>query len=241
MTTQRKSNVKVPTVKPSSEAVAPEATTKGTNHKARLGGGAMEVDQKLVETAVAKINQLHRGKCEAIGEYLLREFFNDDIANYRENPDNLTFYELRRRNDLEVPYSSLCMILKTMEQREVLGEELAGMLDYSHQTRLLSVKNPERKLELAQQAADGTWTVKHLDAQIASTKGRSAGGKLTTARVESCFTKLNGAVKKLQGPEMVKFLKEIDAAERENLLKKIGEEIKELQKLQKVLSDDSKK
>lgn len=38
----------------------------------------------------------------AIGQYLLNAFFNGDIAHYRQNPDSLTFYQLRRRTDLAV-------------------------------------------------------------------------------------------------------------------------------------------
>ena len=205
------------------------------------GAGAIEIDQSLLTKAVAEINQLHRGKCEAIGRYLLKTFFKNDLSLYRAPSDNRTFFALQMRKDLEVPYSTLCMILNTMAQREVLGEDLADALDFSHQTRLVSVRNQERKLELAQRAVDEEWTVKQLDEAIRGTKKGSAGGSVTPARVNSCFMKLDGVVKSLRDKSMTKYLSEIDGKKRKDLAKKIERDIKELQKLQDLLASPEAK
>jgi|GEM_PF-6130032 len=229
------------TKKPSAKAPATKAKSIPAKSNHELGAGAMGTDQELLDRVVVDINKLHHGKCEAIGQYLLKAFFNGDVGLYASDPDNLTFRGLQRRDDLEVPYSTLCMVMNTMAQRTVLGTDLADSLGFSHQTRMLSIKDPIKKRELAQQAVEKAWTVKQLDQQLASVKGRSSSGGITPSGVKACFTRLQGAVEKLQDTEIAKFLKEVQGPKRKSLLKEVERGIKGLQKLQIVLIGKSKK
>lgn len=124
----------------------------------KLLPGEMDVDEALVERAVAEIHRVRRvgalHTALAIGEYVVATFFDSDLQLFRvREGDHVSYRRLAAHPDLGMPPSALWTAVNLVSQRDVLGVALTETLSLSHHRVLLSVKDEERKLELAELAA----------------------------------------------------------------------------------------
>ena len=126
-------------------------------------------DRDLIERSVRFINDkanetLYKGALE-IGSYILKYFFNNDIARASsKNPRKINSYrELCRHRDLAVPYSTLTVMVRVAAQEKFLTENRVDVsrLGYTHRANLIRLDNNEGKLALAQRCiAEGLSTRK---------------------------------------------------------------------------------
>ncbi len=118
----------------------------------------MKVDKDLVDKAVKLINEkasktVYKGYLE-IGEYLLLNFFNNDIkeASSKNRKKAVSFQELRKRPDLEVHPSSLSRMVRVASQERYFIQRNVNTdgLSYSHKIELIKLDNDEKKLQLVE-------------------------------------------------------------------------------------------
>jgi len=109
----------------------------------------MKVDKDLVDKAVKLINEkasktVYKGYLE-IGEYLLLNFFNNDIkeASSKNRKKAVSFQELRKRPDLEVHPSSLSRMVRVASQERYFIQRNVNTdgLSYSHKIELIKLDN----------------------------------------------------------------------------------------------------
>lgn len=140
-----------------------------------------DVDMKLVEDTVDKINSLHRkdvdnGKLK-IGEYLLDTIFGGDMGNASShNPmKSATFAKIAESPKLEVDARTLGSWVRAAHLRRKLtdkGLQLSHLSTY-HYVELASVKDEQRQVVLAKKAHAEQLSVKALRDQIRAMRQKS--------------------------------------------------------------------
>ena len=121
----------------------------------KLLPGELDVDEALVATAVVEIRRIHRTgvlhTALAVGEYVVRTFFDGDLELFRaREAGHVSYARLAEDPELGMKAAGLWTAVNLLGQREVLGKALTEQLSLSHHRVLLSVKDEERKRELAE-------------------------------------------------------------------------------------------
>lgn len=127
-------------------------------------------DRQLVEDSVRFINEkaqetLYKGALE-IGNYILKHFFNDDIAlASSKNPKKPKSYAaLCAHGDLTVPYSTLTVMVRVAAQERFLKEHDLDIdrLGYTQKATLIRLQNGKEKLVLAHKCMEGNLSTRRL-------------------------------------------------------------------------------
>lgn len=157
------------------------------------------IDPELVEKAVQFINEkanetLYRGS-EAIGVYLLENFFQNDIAlAASRNPRKSDSYAaLCKRTDLVVHPATLSVMVRVAAQETFFEKEgiQSQGLTYTHKAELVKLPNGKDKTGLVQKILEGSYTTRQVSEEIKKLKGASTGDELKPAlllaAVERCI------------------------------------------------------
>lgn len=173
-----------------------------------LPASAQKADSALVERAAEQIKDivsktLARGMDE-VGQYLLREFYEDDPTLYHSSSPNkhasLTLL-LERCETMDLPVSRtfLSNSLRIAAVTKGLPRAAAfRQLPPSHRVELVRVRTPEKLERLATKAVEGRFTVQKLRKLVqreqdkdkgASARGRKRSPEILKA-VERCLRAL---------------------------------------------------
>jgi len=101
--------------------------------------GEQEADSVLLDQAVAHINQLYIAKgletARVIGEYVLTTFFGGDTETFRaKGSKHTSFRALAEREDLHVSHVWIWRAVSVVDQLQLLPEDVAGSLPFTHHT-----------------------------------------------------------------------------------------------------------
>ena len=215
------------------------------------------VDPALIDKSVEFINNaiaktIFKGSLE-IGNYLLKNFFNDDIelASSKNPHKRISFQELCRRDDLGVHPSTLSRMVRVASQERYLIDGKANVEDltYSHKLELIKLPNDKKKLKLVEKCHKLKMSCRKLSENIFKTRQKKRG------MIEPSPLKLISNVDKLiEGTQIPTLLSKPDKLEsmrpktrtkiRErtsNLLQKMTTITKECNTLITTLDDIEKK
>ena len=135
------------------------------------------VDDKKIDQAVTFINEtanktIYKGSIE-IGEYILKEFFENDIELARsKNPrKDASFNKLCEREDLNIHPNRLGIMIRVASQERFLTEKEVdtSALSYTHKASLVKIQDDNKKIKLINKCIDNKWTTRELDDQINKT------------------------------------------------------------------------
>jgi hypothetical protein len=157
------------------------------------------VNTELVEKAVQFINEkanetIYKGS-EAIGKYLLENFFQNDIAlAASRNPyKSASYTALCKRTDLAVHPATLSVMVRVAAQEIFFkeGKVKTEGLSYTHKAELVKLINGKEKTELVKRALEASYTTRQLGEEVKKLKGESTGDEpkptLLLAAVERCI------------------------------------------------------
>ena len=139
---------------------------------------------KMIDEAVVFINEkanetIYKGSIE-IGEYILKNFFNDDIklASSKNPKKPASFNALCKREDLAVHPNRLGLMVRVASQERYLLDEKVDLdpLTYTHKASLVKLDNGQEKINLIESCINNRWTTRELDDEITVLiKGLSSG------------------------------------------------------------------
>ena len=141
------------------------------------------VNPALIDKSVEFINNailktIYKGSLE-IGEYLLKNFFNDDIelASSKNPHKPISFQELCKRPDLGVHPSTLSRMVRVASQERYLidGKANVNELSYSHKLELIKLPNDKNKLKLVERCLKQKISCKKLSETIFETRRKTRG------------------------------------------------------------------
>jgi len=138
------------------------------------------VDNELVEQAYQKIYEIFSANVEKAmynsGKYLLETFYDNDIerARKKDSPKKESLNQLIKRlqsNSVDSPskswiYNSIGLILQKKDIENLADEKCFhayGILPLSHKTRLLSVKDMDKKILLINEIEEKGLSVREVD------------------------------------------------------------------------------
>ena len=94
---------------------------------------------------------------------MLAKFFGGDLDYaQKSHSKHLSFAALADHSELNVGKSTLWYAVAMLGQLRQLPKDIAGALPFSHHKLLLTVKDPEQKLELAKEAGTRPSQSAHL-------------------------------------------------------------------------------
>jgi len=115
----------------------------------------VEASVKFINDKVAET--VFRGSIE-IGEYVLKNFFNDDIelASSQDPTKSASYNALCSHPDLAVSRTTLARMVRVAAQERffIANNVDVGMLGYSHRVELLKLENNETKIALVQKCIE---------------------------------------------------------------------------------------
>ena len=141
------------------------------------------VDHALIDKSVEFINNaivetVYKGSLE-IGEYLLKNFFEDDInlASSKSPKKPISFQELCKRPDLGVHPSTLSRMVRVASQEKyfVMSEAKVDELSYSHKLELIKLPNDKKKLKLVEKCIKEKLSCRKLSETIFETRQKTRG------------------------------------------------------------------
>jgi hypothetical protein len=140
-------------------------------------------------------------RARSIGDYLIREFFDDDIAEVSsQNPTkNVSFKRLCERGDLPFTESALRRFIHVAINFRVLPGETAKELPPSHHTVLYQVADPHERCKIGSVAVEEGLSVRSLR-QMVKGKGRRrpGGGRKPTSDFYKEWKHLVSALERLE-------------------------------------------
>ena len=144
--------------------------------------GEADIVVPLLDEAVAELNRIYVTKgletARDIGEYVLEAFFAGDTANFRQRGNgHLTFRELGKREDLKVGWLFIWNAVAVVEQFGHLPRDVAEALPLSHHKLLLTVKDDNKKRELAEAALQQNLGKREFEARVKAARGPDAASK----------------------------------------------------------------
>ena len=154
--------------------------------------GVGKLDQKLVDTAVAEINRLHRVKkieaVQAMGEYVVKTFFNDNFAHFHAHGrKHASFRALAKRKDLSVGYVTIRNAVAFVEQLKMLPAKFATALPMSHHRALLPLSTAEDKKALAEKAVEKDLSKRDLEAEVRKFRSKAGAKRGPGRRPDPAF------------------------------------------------------
>lgn len=164
--------------------------------------GAAELDQSLVDQAVADLNRLHAAKgletARAMGEYVVARFFGGEIDAFEtQGRSHVSFGALAAREDLQVSKSALWYAVRLLPQLRQLPEDLVVALPLSHHRLLLHVEDPAAKARLAERTVADGLSKRDLAREIESLKRRYPDAPARGRPPTPGFVKALGRLKKV--------------------------------------------
>jgi hypothetical protein len=157
------------------------------------------VNEELVEKAVQFINEkanetIYKGS-EAIGAYLLENFFQNDIslASSRNPYKSASYTALCKRTDLVVHPATLSVMVRVAAQEIFFKEEKVKTerLSYTHKAELVKLPDGKEKTKLAQKILEESLTTRQVSEEVKKIKDASTGDEpnavLLLAAVERCI------------------------------------------------------
>ncbi len=194
------------------------------------------VDDSKINEAVAFINEvanktIYQGSIE-IGEYILKNFFEDDIkfAASKNPKKQASFNKLCENEDLTVSPNRLAIMVRVASQERYLSEKEidTSKLTYTHKASLVKLNNGQEKINLIKKCVGEEWTTRKLDDEInkKGPKPRTPSLLLTTKK---CITKIKQAQETVDDTKLnVEFDQLL--AMSDNKRKDLGKYVKELKK-----------
>lgn len=195
-------------------------------------------DQKLVDDAVKFINEkanetVYKGSIE-IGEYILKEFFDNDIEKAQsKNPTKkVSFNKLCEREDLVVHPNTLAKMVKVVcQEKFFLDEKLdTTTMSYTHKASLVKMPMDMRKITMAKQCIEECWPTRKLDEEIQkaldSLKNPQNNSLIRTT--QKCIKKIENVIEIVDSSDFSYKHKELSNMD-ENKRDKLLQEIKTLQ------------
>lgn len=215
-----------------------------------------EVDERLVDEAVKFIKEtvnktLYQGSLE-IGEYLLKNFFHDDIEFARvKNPKKPTsFAALCRRGDLGVHPTTLSEFVRVADQERFFRSRAVdtAQLTYTHRCDLVRLPNDDKKIDLLNRIAAQSLSTRELLCIIKEERrkllpGAKAMPQAQPGKLVKALTKIfnDPALKNLDfNPDRLRDLDDAKRKEVEQKTKDALTKIGQISKCYKKLLDDLK-
>jgi len=133
-----------------------------------------EVIDVNIDEAVTKINDLVGNKLYetaiAVGDYVLKTFFNDDIKKVQsKNPNKLlSFNKLCDRSDLKVHPKHLNQMVHVAAQEKILIAAKTSELSYSLKVELLKIHDDKLKIKTAKKWTTRPVTIAEAKKYVAS-------------------------------------------------------------------------
>ena len=161
--------------------------------------GSGELDEALVARAAADISRIYevnglRTYLE-VGRYILDTFFGGDARAFEERAGgHLSYRELAKQPDMPFGHDMLSKSVRVVDLVGRLPPEAASRLTMTHHIRLLSVRDTERRLELARQAADEQWTTRELEAKVRKEVKPAGSGRPRKPAVVKALTRISKAL-----------------------------------------------
>lgn len=170
-----------------------------------------------------------------IGEYLLKTFFNNDIAlaSSKDEDKPETYRSLAKRDDLDVHYTTLNKMVRCAIQEKFLLEHKDNIdinnnnFTYTHRLILLRLPDDNLKIELIKEINTTNMSTRDLEARVNSEKIKLLGSQRNaTPRI---LKYINNLIDELEYPQLEAiaqkdYLKKVPTAKRE----KIREEMQAL-------------
>jgi hypothetical protein len=197
------------------------------------------VDDSKINEAVAFINEvanktIYQGSIE-IGEYILKNFFEDDIkfAASKNPKKQASFNKLCERDDLSLSPNRLAIMVRVASQERYLSEKEVDTseLTYTHKASLVKLNNGQKKINLIKRCVGEEWSTRKLDVEINKKlkevpQTRNPSLLLTTKK---CITKVDDVLKTVGG---VDFEVDVDSllTMSDKKRKDLGKYVKELKK-----------
>ena len=143
--------------------------------------GEVDIDDDLLNEAVAEINRIHTAKglelARAIGNYVVRVFFKDDLDNFgMREKKHATFRALAQRDDLQVSYATIWYSVAVLDQLRLLPEDIGSALPMAHHKLLLPVKDPKAKVRLAKKAVEKHLTSRDFAKEVKKARAKETEG-----------------------------------------------------------------
>ena len=139
-------------------------------------------------------------RAKVIGDYLIREFFDDSIAEVSsQHPTkNMSFKKLCECNDLPFSESALRRFIHVAINFRVLPDKTAKELPPSHHSVLYQVADSDERCRIGGEAVDGAISVRDLR-KLVKGKGRRqpGGGRKKTSDFYKEWKQLVSALEKL--------------------------------------------
>jgi hypothetical protein len=229
---KKRSNRQAP-ARRTKQSAAKSGPTPTAEKQAKVAELGMRVDP---EEAVDQINHMVDSNIDAIGDYLIEQFFAGSVENIRPDGRNSAgFVRLQQYNEqLQLSYSWLRMILNVKKQRHELeqagyGEPLS-YLSFSHEAKLVSVEWPQ-KVKLLKQVANKGWSVRQLEVAVSDRQEEKAPPKLTPKRIGARVDRVEKTLSQAIDPKLVRAAAKLPAKERRSLRSRVDKQLKTLQKL----------
>jgi hypothetical protein len=103
---------------------------------------------------------------------VLAKFFGGDLDYaQKSHTKHLSFAALADHSELNVGKSTLWYAVAMLGQLRQLPKDIAGALPFSHHKLLLTVKDPEQKLELAKEAVATGLSKRKLEDRVRGVRG----------------------------------------------------------------------
>ncbi|MDP8223265.1 MAG: hypothetical protein P9L99_07900 [Candidatus Lernaella stagnicola] len=140
-------------------------------------------------------------RAKIIGDYLIREFFDDNIAEVSsQNPTkNVSFKNLCEREDLPFSEAALRRFIHVAVNFRVLPSKTARELPPSHHSVLYQVANPDERCRIGGEVVENSISVRELRKMVKG-KGRRrpGGGRKPTSDFYKEWKLLVAAMEKLE-------------------------------------------
>ena len=155
-------------------------------------------ERRFIAQSVAFINSkanetLYRGSIE-IGNFLLKNFFNDDIniATSKNPKKPKSFKALCKHKDLAVPYTTLTIMVRVAAQERYFQENgvQTEKLSYTHKSDLVRLDNTPEKIEIAKTCIEKNLSTRELF-RIVSDNRMKRLENIKNLKEESPFTNIS--------------------------------------------------
>ena len=148
-----------------------------------MGQGSLDA---VLSVLVASVRSSMLDAVLAVGEVLFEHVYGGDEAQVRsKGRKKISLEDIASQPGSGVSASWLCRAVNIFLQVRGMPEELAEQLSVSHHRQLLRLKGDlERKVELAQLAVEGSWSVQRLEAKVTTALGERDNGRGTTGKTD---------------------------------------------------------
>lgn len=164
--------------------------------------GEGQVEPLLLDEAVADLNRIYVSKgletARAVGDYALAKFFKGDPANFKDRANgHISFRELGKREDLQLGWQFIWNAVAVVTQAKSLPAAVAEVLPLSHHKLLLTVKNDETRIRLAEEAASEGLSKRDFEERVKQARPAGDGGSKAGRPPLPAFVKAFTGLKKV--------------------------------------------